>query len=145
LGFAVAAGLRCTLANSAYNARELGFQYADSGAKLVFTSEEGIPVVLEMLKAAGLNESEVRKRIVVLTTSLHWAGDSYVPVVPTARGFTTLSDLLGHGALAEEEKFDGQLSNETVYLCYSSGTTGKPKGVEVRDTCYIQGWPLTRF
>jgi len=41
-----------------------------------------------------------------------------------------LDDLLGHGALPEEEKFVGHQANETLLLCYSSGTTGKPKGVE---------------
>lgn len=130
----MAAGLKCTLANSAYNARELGYQYADSGAELVFTSEEGIPVVVEMLKAAGLTDSEAKRRIIVLTTSLHWAGAPYVPIAPVAQGFAVLADLLGRGALPEEEKFEGKSSYETVYLCYSSGTTGKPKGVEVRWT-----------
>lgn len=90
-----------------------------------------MPVVLEMFKSLGVNESEAKKRTIVLTTSLHWAGGAYLPVVPIAKGFATLADFLGHGALAQEEKFDGDLSNETVYLCYSSGTTGKPKGVEV--------------
>ena len=127
----VAAGLKSTLANSAYNARELAFQYTDSGARLVFTSEESLPVVLEMFKSLGVNDSEAKKRIIVLTTSLHWAGSAYLPVAPIAKGFATLADFLGHGSLAHEEKFDGDLANETVYLCYSSGTTGKPKGVEV--------------
>jgi long-subunit acyl-CoA synthetase (AMP-forming) len=129
--YSVAAGLRCTLANSAYNARELAFQYTDSCARLVFTSEETLPVVLEMFKSLGVNESEAKKRTIVLTTSLHWAGSAYIPAAPIAKGFATLADYLGHGALAHEEKFDGDLANETVYLCYSSGTTGKPKGVEV--------------
>lgn len=130
--YVVAAGLKCTLANNAYNARELAFQYTDSGARIVFTSEEGIPVVLEMFKDLGISEAEAKKRTIVLTTSLNWAGGNHVPVSPAARGFTHFSDLLMGGVLASEERFDGELANETVYLCYSSGTTGKPKGVEVR-------------
>lgn len=43
----------------------------------------------------------------------------------------TLSDFIGKGKLEDEEKFDGEKAHETAYLCYSSGTTGKPKGVEV--------------
>ena len=47
------------------------------------------------------------------------------------KGFMKMTQLLGKGQLIQEERFDGALSNETVLLCYSSGTTGKPKGVEV--------------
>jgi len=38
--------------------------------------------------------------------------------------------LLCKGKLDQEEMFEGSKANETVYICYSSGTTGKPKGVE---------------
>ena len=43
-----------------------------------------------------------------------------------------MHDLLGKGKLVQEEKFPGEQANETILLCYSSGTTGKPKGVEAR-------------
>lgn len=46
--------------------------------------------------------------------------------------YTQLDSLLCRGKLAQEEKFDGDASNETMYICYSSGTTGLSKGVEVR-------------
>jgi non-ribosomal peptide synthetase component F len=39
----------------------------------------------------------------------------------------TLHDLLVRGKLEREDQFNGALAHETVYLCYSSGTTGKPK------------------
>jgi long-subunit acyl-CoA synthetase (AMP-forming) len=45
--------------------------------------------------------------------------------------YTQLDSLLHSGKFDKEERFDGELSNETVYLCYSSGTTGLSKGVEV--------------
>lgn len=45
--------------------------------------------------------------------------------------YTQLDSLLRGGKLAQEEFFDGDASDETVYLCYSSGTTGLSKGVEV--------------
>jgi 4-coumarate--CoA ligase len=49
-----------------------------------------------------------------------------------AESFVQFDSLLRGGKLQEEEKFDGDLADETVYLCYSSGTTGLSKGVEVR-------------
>ncbi|KAG6861156.1 hypothetical protein C0995_003165 [Termitomyces sp. Mi166 len=128
---AVTAGLRCTLANSAYTPQELKFQYEDSGAKLVFVAEELIPVVFEMFKLIGVPEHEARKRVVVMETGLEWAGGPPVPRVGAVKGLKTLAGLIGMGGkLDHEERFDGEQANETVYLCYSSGTTGKPKGVE---------------
>ncbi|PPQ66308.1 hypothetical protein CVT24_007305 [Panaeolus cyanescens] len=127
---AVSAGLKCTLANSAYTAKELAFQYTDSGAHLVFSSEEGVPTVRQTLKDLGLSPTEADKRIIVITNSLEWAGGPSVAVNPELKGLLTVSQLLTLGTLKEEEKFVGEQANETVYLCYSSGTTGKPKGVE---------------
>lgn len=131
MSVAVAAGLKCTFANCAYNARELAHQYTDSRAKIIFTSEAGIPVVLEVFKSLGLSEKETKKRIVVMTDSLHWAGGAFDSISPAAQNYIALSDLLGRGTFVAEEKFYGELANETVYMCYSSGTTGQPKGVEV--------------
>ena len=130
--------MRCTLANHAYNARELAFQYTDSGAGLVFTSEAGVATVRTMFKDLGLCASDVQKRIVVLPVGLDWAGGPAVPRKADSANLLTVTDFFGHGTLKEEEKFDGpQLSGETVYLCYSSGTTGKPKGVEVSSPSLI--------
>lgn len=43
-----------------------------------------------------------------------------------------LPTLLEQGSLPSEVPFNTNAeADETVYLCYSSGTTGKPKGVEV--------------
>ncbi|KAM6502495.1 AMP binding protein [Amanita muscaria] len=127
---AVAAGLRCTLANSAYNARELEHQYKDSGARLVLTTEEGLPIVQETLRGLGFPDDQANKKIVVLGNTLEWAGGPAAPRSTDASGLIYMDDLLKLGILPEEEKFEGNLSYETVFLCYSSGTTGKPKGVE---------------
>ncbi|TFK58423.1 acetyl-CoA synthetase-like protein, partial [Pluteus cervinus] len=124
----VAAGLRCTLANSAYNTRELTYQYNDSKAGIVFTTEAGLPVVKEMFLGFGLGEQEAHSRIIVLGESLAWAGGPNAP--RQAPNLLYSEDLLGKGKLESEVRFDGERAHETLYLCYSSGTTGKPKGVE---------------
>jgi len=90
---------------------------------VVFAHPASVPAVLTMLEASGVSKEEARKRIIVMGV-----GDRDA----TAKGFIHMDDLLGKGRLSAAERFDGPLSNETVYLCYSSGTTGKPKGVEVR-------------
>ena len=117
----VAAGLRCTLANSAYNARELAFQYTDSGARLIFTSEDGYPTVQETLKSLGLSQQEANQRVIVMSDGLEWAGGPGASIKPDLAHLIKLVDLLGLGTLKGEERFDGEQSNETVYLCYSSG------------------------
>ncbi|KAF7316064.1 AMP binding protein [Mycena indigotica] len=120
----LAAGLRCTLANSAYTPPELAHQYTDSGAKLILAAQELVPVVLEMLtKQLGLSSAEAGKRIVVVPDDLSWAGG---PASPRP-DHLNLVDLLGLGTLEKEESFDGVADKETALLCYSSGTTGKPK------------------
>lgn len=142
--------MRCTLANNAYNARELRHQYIDSGAKTIFSSEDGVANSREMLKGLGLNNHEADERIVVMSNCLAWAGGPRIPLKSGLSGLLQVSDLLNIGTLKEEEKFNGNLAHETVYLCYSSGswhvqlfcrivdilfcfagTTGKAKGVEV--------------
>jgi acyl-CoA synthetase (AMP-forming)/AMP-acid ligase II len=51
---------------------------------------------------------------------------------PSHLGLIQLPSLLNQGTLRQEVLFSTKKeADETVYLYYSSGTTGKPKGVEV--------------
>jgi acyl-coenzyme A synthetase/AMP-(fatty) acid ligase len=65
--------------------------------------------------------------MIVLGNDLQWAGGPAAAREPESAGFLAMEDLLGKGKLDQEEKFEGPLANETLFLCYSSGTTGKPK------------------
>ncbi|KAF7378232.1 4-coumarate--CoA ligase-like 7 [Mycena sanguinolenta] len=126
----LAAGLRCTTANSSYTSHELAHQYSDSGAGLVITAEDGITRVRAMFQELGLSRNEADRRTVVMGRDLRWAGGPTIALRPECRGLVTLSDLLLLGKLENEEQFEGASAHETVFICYSSGTTGKPKGVE---------------
>jgi acyl-coenzyme A synthetase/AMP-(fatty) acid ligase len=93
----------------------------------VLTSEEGISTVKDMFAELGLSKAEGDKRIIVMGNDLSWAGGPAAAAPPAAAGLLPLADLFSRGALEKEELFEGADAHETVYLCYSSGTTGKPK------------------
>lgn len=79
----VAAGLRCTFANSAYTANELKHQWADSGAKVILAHPSLVPTVAEMFKnGLGWSDEEVRKRVIVAATEwLTGAKDEGMPLL----------------------------------------------------------------
>ncbi|KIM81366.1 hypothetical protein PILCRDRAFT_821453 [Piloderma croceum F 1598] len=136
----VAAGLRCTLANSAYTPRELQHQWTDSGAKVVFVHPSLVRVVMEMFKTGlGLGDDEARRRVVV--SGSEWlTGVQDEGANPSDLGLIQLPSLLNQGTLRQEVLFNTKKeADESVYLCYSSGTTGKPKGVETthKNICTI--------
>ncbi|KAF8998854.1 acyl-CoA synthetase [Cyathus striatus] len=119
----VAAGLRITMASSSSTARELLWQWQSSNARTILVAPTLVPVVRDMLRLAGFCEEEANRRI--------WVMDKlWDPIAPKLSDHNWLGDLLNHGILSEEEKFNGRDSDEPVYICYSSGTTGRPKGVE---------------
>ncbi|KAK0463733.1 AMP binding protein [Desarmillaria tabescens] len=124
---ALAAGLRCTLANPTYTPHELVLQYTDSDAHLIFTTEEELATTKAMLNELGVPEEESVKRVIMLGKSLRWAGGPDATINSEASELPRWEELLGLGALEKEESFDGPLAEETALLCYSSGTTGKPK------------------
>ncbi|KAG7448159.1 AMP binding protein [Guyanagaster necrorhizus] len=127
---ALAAGLRCTLANPAYTAHELALQYTNSHAHLIFTTEEELPTTKAMLKELGVPEEDSAHRVIMLGKSLSWAGGPDAAISSEASELPQWEKLLSLGSLEKEENFDGPLAEETALLCYSSGTTGKPKVVE---------------
>ena len=59
-----------------------------------------------------------------MTDSLQWAGGPAKSINPDLAHLIKLVDLLKLGSLKGEERFDGEQSGETVYLCYSSGIVG---------------------
>ncbi|KAH7883186.1 AMP binding protein [Phlebopus sp. FC_14] len=144
-----AAGFRATLANSAYSSAELAYQYTNAGAHLIFVHPSLLGVVQAMLKSCGCTDDQIRARI-VLATSAWLTGVSDLET-KACSNFVRFENLLGRGELPSEVSFEGPRSNQTQYLCYSSGTTGKPKGVETTHYNLISlveivkpAWPATK-
>jgi len=119
-----AAGLRATPASSIASPSEVKEQWIDSGSKVMIVSSLLVHNALVMFKLLKISPEDALSRMIIYSD-----GEN----VQLQRGFklTRYEDLSTRGILSKEEPFDGKLSNETALLCYSSGTSGKPKGVEV--------------
>ncbi|EHY56942.1 hypothetical protein HRR83_001983 [Exophiala dermatitidis] len=109
-------------ANAAYNADELRYQLTNSGSKVLFTV---MPLLQTALDAAA-KANIPRKHIYIC----EMANDPPIP-----KEFKTLSQLIKEGeSLPELEPIKwskGQGARQTAFLCYSSGTSGLPKGVMI--------------
>ncbi|KAH8757855.1 hypothetical protein F5882DRAFT_453918 [Hyaloscypha sp. PMI_1271] len=111
-------------ANAAYSASELEFQLKNSGAKALFTCMPLLETSLQAAKGAGIPNN----RIYILEMPKEFSGDKSVP-------FKTVGQLIAEGEklpqLAKQKWEKGQGARQTAYLCYSSGTSGLPKGVMI--------------
>ncbi|KAB8295821.1 hypothetical protein EYC80_008643 [Monilinia laxa] len=110
--------------NAQYSAAELEFQLKSSGSKALFTCVPLLETALQAAKGAGIPDD----RIFILDLPKEITGGKKVP-------FKTADDLIAAGGkLPKLEPFKmrkGQAATQTAYLCYSSGTSGLPKGVKI--------------
>ncbi|GJJ13113.1 hypothetical protein Clacol_007363 [Clathrus columnatus] len=118
----IAAGARITTINSAYTPTELQYQLKDCGAYHVFVHPLQFTVLKETFKSMGVSEVEARKRIIIIDPLGTYTG---------LDGWTRYEDLLDKGRLQREQISNPQLSQDATLLCYSSGTSGLSKGVEL--------------
>ena len=96
----------CTLANSAYTHTELAYQYANVNAHLIFSRPPLVPLVHAAFKSLGYSESDIRARVVMVTSQWLTGAD--------AANLVRLEALSGHGAIESEVRFDGEQANEAL-------------------------------
>ncbi|KAM0413600.1 hypothetical protein ACHAPT_013624 [Fusarium lateritium] len=110
-----------TPASAAYSAQELQHQLVSSGANALFTCVPLLDNALAAAKGAGIPQD----RIFLLP----------VPGFEAKAPFKTIDDLIAEGRDAPELKplnwVKGQGARQVAYLCYSSGTSGLPKAVQI--------------
>ncbi|KAL5585819.1 hypothetical protein FOVSG1_013511 [Fusarium oxysporum f. sp. vasinfectum] len=110
-----------TPASPGYSAPELIYQLRATGASALFTCMSLLEIALEAAAAAQIP----RNRIFILDME----GDS--PDSP----FTAISALIEEGAglpqLVPLQWVKGQGTRQVAYICFSSGTSGLPKGVMI--------------
>ncbi|KAL9124089.1 MAG: hypothetical protein Q9217_006545 [Psora testacea] len=113
-------------ANAAYSEPELVHQLKSSGSKALFTC---LPL-LETAIAAAEKSGILRNRIYLLALPREITGSK-----PNPSDIKTVDQLIEEGAnLPTLEKLrwsKGQGARQTAFLCYSSGTSGLPKGVMI--------------
>ncbi|KAJ5029631.1 hypothetical protein J3E73DRAFT_206845 [Bipolaris maydis] len=112
-------------ANAAYSASELEYQLKNSHAKALFTC---VPL-LETARAAAKNCGIPENRIYILELPEKIAGRS------TPKDKKTVDDFIREGSKLDRlpplNWGAGEGARRTAFLCYSSGTSGLPKGVMI--------------
>jgi long-subunit acyl-CoA synthetase (AMP-forming) len=119
----------CTPVSASSTAEDLEYQLRDSHAKVIFTCEPLLSIALQAATAVG-----IPKRHVYLIDSPGQTRTSSNP----ASGQTSVQNLVSEGSkepwLDENVWEPGQGARQVAFLCYSSGTSGRPVSISTCTT-----------
>lgn len=117
-----AAGLTVSTANSSYTPSELSHQLEVSGAEILLVGSDLVDTAREAAKERGIKED----KIYVLP-----GVDGKVVVPKGLRSYAELKDVEGGKKFKPVQLTEEQSTTRVAYLPFSSGTTGKGKGVAI--------------
>ncbi|KAL8810983.1 MAG: hypothetical protein Q9223_007628 [Gallowayella weberi] len=113
-------------ANAAYSQAELEYQLRSSGSKALFTCLPLLPIALGAASKCNIP----RNKVFLLQVPKELSGGQDPP-----QNIKSIDQLIQEGSkLPELENLrweKGQGARQTAFLCYSSGTSGLPKGVKI--------------
>ncbi|KAF5564736.1 4-coumarate ligase [Fusarium phyllophilum] len=116
-------------ATSSSTALELSYQLKDSGAKVLTTTTNLIETAVESARTVGLEKSHI----------FHQDARSHHQINMSHEGVRSWTELLSPDHEAESFQWFEPPNPETATCClnYCSGTTGRPKGVDLTQFAYV--------